>query len=320
MSAPQSPQLVAWLRAAGEPSRLRLLTLCSQRDLSVSDLALALGQSEPRVSRHLRILCEAGLVARLRHGQWVHYQVTSETAAAGFVRGLLAQLDQHDPLLRRDLHRALTPRTDEADLSSSESRLGRALDDFVEAYRGAHQSDCALVIGVEHLELLERAAHMSGACAAIAQSRRAAQSARAFAERRGFNCQVLVSTGDGKLSQRDLVRAAEACGRHAFDVVILDHLAASDAEFVRLLGYAHSILASDGHLYLFERYESLEKRSDGREKIVEHPLARLRRLLGDAGLTCERLSPIEADREHVLAALAVPLADSGETRTPLRRA
>ena len=55
---------------------------------------------------------------------------------------------------------------------------------------------------------------------------------------------------------------------------------------------------------MFERYESLE---GSRERVVEHPLARLRRLLGDASLVCERLSPLEADGEHVLAAVARPL-------------
>ncbi|HUE49406.1 MAG TPA: ArsR family transcriptional regulator, partial [Steroidobacteraceae bacterium] len=60
------PILVRWLRAAGEPSRLRLLALCAEGALSVSDLAHALKQSEPRVSRHLKILCEAGLLVRLR--------------------------------------------------------------------------------------------------------------------------------------------------------------------------------------------------------------------------------------------------------------
>jgi hypothetical protein len=54
-------------------------------------------------------------------------------------------------------------------------------------------------------------------------------------------------------------------------------------------------------LWIFERYESLE---GSRERIVEHPLARLRRLLGAAGMICERLSPLEADGEHVLAAVA----------------
>ncbi|MGH8322266.1 MAG: ArsR/SmtB family transcription factor, partial [Steroidobacteraceae bacterium] len=72
MAATDSATALGWLRAAGEDSRLRLLALCARQELSVSDLAEALRQSEPRVSRHLRILCEAGLLERLRQGQWVH--------------------------------------------------------------------------------------------------------------------------------------------------------------------------------------------------------------------------------------------------------
>src|SRR5262249_50679552 len=100
-------QLITWLRAAGEPSRLRLLTLCDRGDLSVSDLAHALGQSEPRVCRHLRILSEAGLIERLRNGQWVHYRGAASAPAAGFVKGLLGQLERGDPVLKRDLDRTL---------------------------------------------------------------------------------------------------------------------------------------------------------------------------------------------------------------------
>src|SRR5688572_28129504 len=103
--AESTPQLVVWLRAAGEVTRLRLLALCAERDLSVSDLATAIGQSEPRVSRHLKILSEAGLIARVRQGQWVHYQLSRTGLAVGFVQGLLAQLDRSDPLFVRDRER-----------------------------------------------------------------------------------------------------------------------------------------------------------------------------------------------------------------------
>src|ERR1700722_5393885 len=105
----QPSELVEWLKAAGEPSRLRLLVLCSHRDLSVSDLAQALGQSEPRVSRHLRILCEAGLLERTRLGQWVHYRLATSTAHANFLSGLLAQVDRDDPQFSRDRSRAQAP-------------------------------------------------------------------------------------------------------------------------------------------------------------------------------------------------------------------
>ena len=78
-----SRELLIWLRATAEPTRLRLLALCADRELSVSDLAAVLGQSEPRVSRHLRILTEAGLIERVRQGQWVHFRPARDTPAAG---------------------------------------------------------------------------------------------------------------------------------------------------------------------------------------------------------------------------------------------
>jgi len=295
------PILVKWLRAAGEPSRLRLLALCADGALSVSDLALALKQSEPRVSRHLKILCEAGLLVRLRHGQWVHYRLAQGAEGASFVRGLLAQLDRSDPVLVRDRSEARAAAVADARSAAhgAESRLGRALAELVAAGGLRAPLEAVLVFGVNHPELLESAARASRHCTAIAHSRRAAQSARAFAERRGFTCRVLQATSPELLSDTDLTRAARP-----FDAVLLDTFASEDA-LARLLEQARRLLTPTGRLWIFEPYESLER---SRERIVEHPLARLRRLLGDAGLTCERLSPVEADGEHVLAALARPAA------------
>jgi ArsR family transcriptional regulator len=311
MASSDSKTVLGWLKAAGEESRLRLLALCVSQELSVSDLAGALRQSEPRVSRHLRILCEAGLLERLRHGQWVHYRVTQDAAAAGFVQGLLGQMDRGDVVFGRDRQRmSVRPeggktagRGAGAGVRTLESRLGRALKGFVEAVDVAVSdasggASTALVVGVEHLELLETAASVAGECVAIAHSRRAAQSARAFAERRGFACRVLLAASSNALCEKDI----EAAGS-AFDVVLLDHLAVPGSALDGMLAYGRRALAPGGRLWLFERYESLEV---SREKVVEHPIGRLRRLLGDVGLTCERLSPIETDGEHVLAAVAVP--------------
>lgn len=293
--------LVKWLQAAGEPSRLRLLALCSEGAPSVSDLAQALGQSEPRVSRHLKILSEAGLIVRMRQGQWVHYSLAEGAEAASFVSGLLAQLDRSDPLLLRDrsgVRAAAAPGTG-AFAAGAESRLGRAIAGFVSA-GGLHEPHAAvLVIGVGHPELLECAARASPRCTAIAPTRRAAQAARAFAERRGLKCRVLQSAGTELPDETDLARAGDA-----FAAVLLDTSAGAEA-LGATLRRARSLLAAGGRLWVFERYESLES---SRERIVEHPLARLRRLLGEATLVCERLSPLEADGEHVLAALARPAA------------
>jgi len=313
MAPMDSETVLGWLKAAGEDSRLRLLALCARQELSVSDLAEALRQSEPRVSRHLRILCEAGLLERLRQGQWVHYRLTADAAAAAFVRGVLGQVDRNDVLFAQDQRRAAgmraggSPRRSEDAGGAAESRLGRALKGFVEsvdvALGGVAAPDeggvsRALVVGVEHLELLEAAAETADACIAIAHSRRAAQSARAFVERRGLACRVVMAASSQALCEKDI----EAAGA-PFDVVMLDHIATPDGALEGMLKFGQRGLAAEGRLWLFERYESLE---GPRGKVVEHPIGRLRRMLGEVGLMCERLSPIEADGDHVLAAVALP--------------
>jgi ArsR family transcriptional regulator len=278
MEVPYST-LVSWLRAAGEASRLRLLALCAQGEPSVSDLAQALGQSEPRVSRHLKILCEAGLIERVRQGQWVHYRLSGLTAATGFVRGLLGQVERRDAVLSRDRAAARSAQ-------GSPSRLGRALAEFAAAAGSAGSPGTLLLIGASHPELLEKFLGSARHVTVITASRRAAQAATALAGEHGVAVRVL--------------RSLESARRAApFDLVILDHAGAAGHGPERLLSAARSLLAPRGSLLIFERYESFE---GARGRVVEHPLARLRRLLGAAGLYCERLSPIEADGEHVLAA------------------
>lgn len=299
MSRASPTALLRWLRAAGEPSRLRLLALCAESPLSVSDMAQALRQSEPRVSRHLKILCESGLIERLRQGQWVQYRLASSPEAASFVRGLLAQLDRRDPQLLRDATRARAAGAadTEATGQGAESRLGRALREFVAFGSAGAAFESALLVGVGHPELLEWAATAARHCTAWAPSRRGAQAARAFAERRGLGCRVL-NAGRGGVALGAELGAP-------FDALLLDHPMTGDDKVIALLEQARSLLTPTGRLWIFESYESLE---GTRERVVEHPLARLRRLLAAAGLRCERLSPIEADGAHVLAAVARPLA------------
>jgi DNA-binding transcriptional ArsR family regulator len=294
--------LLRWLRAAGEPSRLRLLALCADAALSVSDMAQALKQSEPRVSRHLKILSESGLIERLRQGQWVHYRLAAAPEASSFVRGLLAQLDRRDAQLLRDATNARAAIAADAHAAGhgTESRLGRGLREFATAAAPDAVFDSVLVIGVMHPELLEWAARSARQCTALAPNRRAAQGARAFADRNGFACRVLRVAGSGARLGAELARSGPR-----FDALLLDHPVASGEALVQTLEEARALLAPGGRLWIFEPYEALEGIG---QRVIEHPLARLRRLLGAAGLRCERLSPIEADGEHVLAAVARPIA------------
>jgi SAM-dependent methyltransferase len=74
--------VVAMLRAAGDPTRLRLLLLLREAELTVSELTQILGQSQPRVSRHLKLLTEAGLIERFKEGSWVFYRAGDKGAPA----------------------------------------------------------------------------------------------------------------------------------------------------------------------------------------------------------------------------------------------
>jgi ArsR family transcriptional regulator len=96
---------VVFLRAAGEPTRMRLLALLCKSDLSVSDLREILGQSQPRISRHLRLLVEAGLAERYQEGAWAYFRSTDEGVAGDFNRFLVNHIDIDDTLLTRDAER-----------------------------------------------------------------------------------------------------------------------------------------------------------------------------------------------------------------------
>lgn len=95
-------ELLAGLRAAAEPTRLRLLVLCAEGELTVGELTEILGQSQPRVSRHLKLLCEAGLLDRFREGSRVFYRLAGEGALAP---RLLELLPPADPVLALDRER-----------------------------------------------------------------------------------------------------------------------------------------------------------------------------------------------------------------------
>ena len=107
-------ELLLALRAAGEPTRLRILAVLARSELTVSELCRVLGQTQPRVSRHLRLLCEAGLLARHSQGTRAFYRPESTGRARELYDAVQPLIDPDDPSLARDLARLATIRGERA--------------------------------------------------------------------------------------------------------------------------------------------------------------------------------------------------------------
>src|SRR5436190_17897576 len=88
--------LNAALKAAGEATRLRILALLAEAELTVSDLTAILRQSQPRISRHLRLLADAGLVDRFREGSWAFFRLAERGGAAEMASKIIELMDQND--------------------------------------------------------------------------------------------------------------------------------------------------------------------------------------------------------------------------------
>ncbi|MGE0280910.1 MAG: ArsR/SmtB family transcription factor [Rhizobiaceae bacterium] len=97
--------MVDSLKAVAESSRLRILALLSRGDLTVTDLTEILGQSQPRVSRHLKLLLEAGLIGRYQEGSWAFFRLSDDETTREFLHGLVARIDPVDLQVDRDLER-----------------------------------------------------------------------------------------------------------------------------------------------------------------------------------------------------------------------
>lgn len=133
--------LVNLLKAAGEPSRLRILAILDTHELTVSELVTVLGQSQPRVSRHLRVLSDAGLVRRQSEGTSAFYRIDRDGPNASVIRHILEAADATDGELARDAERLRRLRDERAEVAATYFREVAADWDRV---RDRHVPDAAI--------------------------------------------------------------------------------------------------------------------------------------------------------------------------------
>src|SRR5258706_237897 len=109
--------VIAALKAAGETTRLRILSLFGEAELTVKDLTVILGQSQPRISRHLKLLTEARLIDRHPEGAWVFYRLADAEPARQLARNVLALAHRDDPMLARDRERLTQVKREHAEVA-----------------------------------------------------------------------------------------------------------------------------------------------------------------------------------------------------------
>jgi len=284
------------LKAAAEPTRLRLLALCHRGESTVSELVRVLGQSQPRISRHLKLLCEAGLLERFRDGHWIYYRTPSSGPGAVRVRKLLELVPPEAPELARD-----------AELAEAERRAAVAPEavPLTEAERGLHRAVLDTVLtapvgrlldigtgGARMLKLLGRRASRAVGIDIDGDQRRQARAELAVA---GLgNCTI--RAGDAhRLDFAD----------DAFDTVILDEVLGHSSTPEQAMAEAARVLAPGGRLLLIEPLsggsaeENVRASAEGRARSIAG-------LAGKAGLALGRPRPVPARQPAWLVSVATP--------------
>jgi ubiquinone/menaquinone biosynthesis C-methylase UbiE/DNA-binding transcriptional ArsR family regulator len=261
------------LRAAGETTRLRLLSLLTHSDLTVTELIDILGQSQPRISRHLRLLAEAGLLERHQEGAWAYFRAVEDGPEAEMIARILATISPADPQLRRDRERLDTVRQHRAEAAQAyfarnaatwdalrslhvdESRVESAMLNLV----GTQPFQAMLDLGTGTGRMLELFAPLYNRGIGIDASRDMLAVARANLDRTGLS-RVQVRQGD--------IFMLPTPANH-FDLVtihqvlhFLDEPALAVAEAARALAPSGRILIADfaRHKLEFLRDEHLHRR------------------------------------------------------------
>ncbi|NJD32838.1 MAG: metalloregulator ArsR/SmtB family transcription factor [Gammaproteobacteria bacterium] len=289
--------LLPRLRAIAEPSRVRLLAILARGEFSVSELTTILGQSQPRVSRHLKLLDDCGLLERFREQHWIYYRVAGADMEGGrLVRQMLELLDPTDPVLADDeqrLRRVLEEREGREPAGDVGAVANQAdeLVPLIASELGERGHGSLLYFGRDPDELMSGLGARARRAVGMNPSRRIVQRARAVLHSAGMNHCVL--------QQGEL--AVLPHPSHSFDVVVIDRVLAEAARPADDLREAARVVRNDGRLVVIEDFEALERRTSD-----AHPLALLRAWLADAGLACDRLRPCDVSGAHLLLAVAIP--------------
>lgn len=247
--------LLSALKAVAEPTRLRLLAVCGQAELTVTELTIILGQSQPRISRHLKLLCDAGLLERSREGVHAFFRLARRGDHAALAQRLIDSLPADNPDLVLDRERLSQIRQQRVQQAQHYfERNARNWQEIRAMYVPEQDIETALLelvpqgtgdlidIGTGTGRMLEIFAPRVRDCVGIDLSREMLAVARINLEQPGMeNCQVR----QGDMDQLPVP------GRH-FDVAIMHQVLHYAEEPVRALAEAARVLRPGGRLIIVD--------------------------------------------------------------------
>jgi ubiquinone/menaquinone biosynthesis C-methylase UbiE len=294
-----SDVLLAGLRAAGEETRLRILALLSQGELSVSDLTEILGQSQPRISRHLKLLTEAGLVRRSREGAWAFFRLDETGAGGAFAASLAAWLDPADRVLAADRERLAAVRASRAEVAQSYfANVARdwdrlrslhvpddAVEAAVEAAVGEGRRGALLDLGTGTGRMLEKIAPSFGRAVGVDANHAMLAVARANLEKSGLS--------RVELRQGDIYSLPFERG--AFDLVVIHQVLHFLDDPGRAIREAAAMLSPGGRMVVvdFAPHEMEFLRAEQAHRRLGFKQEQIAGWFADAGLACDLAEEIK---------------------------
>jgi ubiquinone/menaquinone biosynthesis C-methylase UbiE len=316
-------QLLHGLRAAAEPTRLRILALCGHAELSVTELVSILGQSQPRVSRHLKLLVEAGLLDRNQEGSRAFYRPTNDGPGAELGQLLIDLIPDSDTALGLDLSRLARIKDERArraedyfhrNAGNWEDLRGLYIDDnlidaklreIIEAVPVADMLD----IGTGTGRVLRLAGSHSKSAIGIDNSRDMLDIARGNLDRDGFrNCQV---------RHADMYRLPFTTDR--FDLVTANMLVRYADDPGAVLSEGMRVLRPGGRMIVvdFAPHGMAELREEHAHRWLGFSESEMTRFFELAELECESPIYLEGDPLTVCVWVANKPAEAANDRAPI---
>ena len=237
-------QLITHLKAFADPIRLRLLALCVRGECTVSELTQVMGQSQPRISQHLKQLCDSGLLERFRDGHFVYYRVPLAAEQATQRRRLFALLPTDEPAYESDFDKLCALRAEQG-LAVPEK------DD--DAVRYLHRALIELTVSMPLGDLIDIGCGQGRILKLLGSRAKRAVGVDIDADARQLARTELLLAGVENCSLRNGDMYALPFADGEFDTVILDDVLADAKRPMVAIAEARRILKSAGRLLLLSR-------------------------------------------------------------------